>query len=105
IVFLGVATVRLRAWNPRGEPIQQREAKEDDANLTAEERDERIFRRVWQNPILWREIKTRAYGTKPVLIKIAYVAAFFILLGMLITSDIDPERRNVHQIVGIAMLP
>jgi len=34
------------------------------------------YRRPWTNPILWRELKTRAYGTKPLVIKGAYVLAF-----------------------------
>jgi ABC-type Na+ efflux pump permease subunit len=34
------------------------------------------YRRPWSNPILWRELKTRAYGTKPLIIKGAYVLAF-----------------------------
>jgi hypothetical protein len=32
-----------------------------------------MARRVWQNPIVWREIATRAYGRKPLLVKIAYL--------------------------------
>ena len=34
------------------------------------------YRRPWANPILWRELMTRAYGTKPLIIKGAYVLAF-----------------------------
>jgi len=34
------------------------------------------YRRPWTNPILWRELKTRAYGTKPLVIKGAYLLAF-----------------------------
>ena len=29
-------------------------------------------RRVWKNPILWREIRTYAYGRRPLLVKISY---------------------------------
>jgi hypothetical protein len=38
------------------------------------------YRRPWANPIIWRELMTRAYGTKPLIIKGAYVLAF--LLGV-----------------------
>lgn len=34
------------------------------------------YRVPWDNPILWRELKTRAYGTKPLIIKGAYVLIF-----------------------------
>jgi ABC-type transport system involved in multi-copper enzyme maturation permease subunit len=66
----------LRIWNPSGEPIMQRERKED----TEDDEKERArahaapgeLRAVWGNPILWREIMTRAYGRRPVLVKLAY---------------------------------
>lgn len=32
-------------------------------------------RRVWDNPILWREVRTWAYGRKIIFIRIAYLAA------------------------------
>ena len=35
-------------------------------------------RPVWANPILWREIATRAYGRRPLLVK----AAYFLVLGL-----------------------
>ena len=38
------------------------------------------YRVPWANPIIWRELMTRAYGTKPLIIKGAYVLAF--LLGV-----------------------
>ena len=68
--------VRLRVWNPSGEPIIQREAPDAEA----EEKDRLKahaapgpVRKVWANPILWREIRTRAYGRRPALVKAAYV--------------------------------
>jgi ABC-type Na+ efflux pump permease subunit len=36
----------------------------------------RPYRRPWSNPILWRELSTRAYGNKPLIIKGAYLLAF-----------------------------
>ncbi|HXG12889.1 MAG TPA: ABC transporter permease [Gemmataceae bacterium] len=67
--------VRLRAWNPSGEPIMQREVPDE------EEEKDRLkahaapgpVRPVWANPILWREIATRAYGRRPLLVKAAYL--------------------------------
>ena len=34
----------------------------------------RASREVWDNPILWREVRTRAYGRKLIVIQLAYVA-------------------------------
>ncbi len=39
-------------------------------------RGAQVYRKPWTNPILWRELMTRAYGTKPLVIKGAYVLAF-----------------------------
>ncbi len=36
----------------------------------------RPYRRPWDNPVLWRELRTRAYGTKPIIIKAIYVLIF-----------------------------
>jgi len=38
----------------------------------------RPWRRPWANPILWRELMTRAYGTKPLIIKGMYLLLFAI---------------------------
>jgi hypothetical protein len=75
-----VGIVRLRAWNPRGEPIMQREApaEEDEKNRLKAHAAPGAVRHVWANPILWREIVTRAYGHRPLLVKLAY----FVVLGL-----------------------
>jgi ABC-type transport system involved in multi-copper enzyme maturation permease subunit len=82
------AILRLRAWNPRGEPIMQRERPEEE-----EEKDRLkahaapgVARPVWANPILWREIRTRAYGRKALLIKVA----FFLVLGLVVYFALAP---------------
>jgi ABC-type Na+ efflux pump permease subunit len=82
MAMLGIAAVlncwamlRLRVWNPSGEPIMQRDA------TAAGEAPEPIkihaapgpVRHVWTNPVPWREIATRAYGRRPLLIKVAYL--------------------------------
>jgi ABC-type transport system involved in multi-copper enzyme maturation permease subunit len=84
---------RLRVWNPSGEPIIQRERPEDAVDRerevatvgkAAEPARASIHaapgavRHVGQNPILWREIYTRAYGRRPLLVKIAY----FVVLAL-----------------------
>lgn len=79
INLLGI--VRLRKWNPRGEPIMQREIPEEDEdkNRAQAHAAPGKVRAVWKNPILWREIRTLAYGRRPLLIKFAY----FVVLGLI----------------------
>ncbi len=81
-VLLNAISLRqLRVWNPSGEPVMQRERPEQEA----EEKDRArahaapgAVRQVWANPILWREIATRAYGRRPLLVK----AAYFLVVGL-----------------------
>lgn len=71
----GWAMFKLRAWNPRGEPIMQRESVEkalDERDRARAHAAPGAARQVWANPILWREVATRAYGHRPILVKVAY---------------------------------
>jgi ABC-type transport system involved in multi-copper enzyme maturation permease subunit len=76
------AILRLRVWNPSGEPIMQREqpAEEDEEkDRLAAHAAPGAPRRIWANPILWREIGTLAYGRRPFLVKIAYIIVFALI--------------------------
>ncbi len=50
------------------------------------------YRRPWTNPILWRELMTRAYGAKPLIIKGCYVLLF--ALGMGLFFNLGQEFEN-----------
>jgi ABC-type Na+ efflux pump permease subunit len=90
---------RLRVWNPSGEPIIQRERPEEAedkerALLEAGKTEGRVsvhaapgaVRHVDGNPILWREINTRAYGRRPFMVKLAYG----IVLGLICYYALAP---------------
>lgn len=100
-LFLAFAAWKLRSWNPRGEPIVQREAGQDAAPAARD----RSSRRVWDNPILWREVRTRAYGTRPVLIKAAYLAISAALLLLLWMRPPDPDAASPAFAVAGAVAP
>jgi hypothetical protein len=73
VLLNAVAIFRLRVWNPKGEPIMQRERPEDELlDRARAHAAPGSVRRVWANPILWREIATRAYGRRMLLVKGAY---------------------------------
>jgi hypothetical protein len=79
VLLNGWAMFRLRKWNPRGEPIMQRERpEEEDVDRAKAHAAPGAARPVWANPILWREIATRAYGRRPLMVK----AAYFVVLAM-----------------------
>jgi len=132
------ATVMLRIWNPgRNEPREQREAGSvqgevdgplvevtdpavvgeagDATGLHVPKRTHRrvtreaqAYRKPWINPILWRELMTRAYGTKPLVIKGAYVAAFALGVAYVQTapdlSSMSNRQSWVLILLGILSL-
>jgi ABC-type transport system involved in multi-copper enzyme maturation permease subunit len=79
----GIGIWRLRKWNPSGEPIMQREAPTEEELEEVDRAKAHAApgkaREVWENPILWREIRTYAYGRRPLLVKVAY----FIVLSLI----------------------
>jgi ABC-type transport system involved in multi-copper enzyme maturation permease subunit len=105
---------RLRVWNPSGEPIMQREAPEE-----VEEKDRArahaapgMVREVWANPILWREIRTRAYGRRPMLVKLGYLLviglvcyyAFSNLNALLNSGEAPPPFAAAWGLVPVSIL-
>lgn len=68
---------RLRIWYPP-RTIFDRPKMEGEAGETATMKTRSAPRKVWSQPVIWREICTRAYGRKIFAIKLAYfVIAFF----------------------------
>jgi ABC-type Na+ efflux pump permease subunit len=64
------------------------------------------YRRPWTNPILWRELMTRAYGTKPLIIKGAYVLAFALGVAFIHLAP-DPATmalRKTWVLIGLGIL-
>ncbi|HYW80175.1 MAG TPA: hypothetical protein VE890_11390, partial [Thermoguttaceae bacterium] len=107
VVLNGVAVLMVRVWNPSREA--RRITREEDtwragsiwsadqaggeaetagqavsiAPTEAEQLAVQIgrTRRVWDNPIIWREIRTWAYGRKILVIRLAYLAIFALAAG------------------------
>lgn len=83
----GLAIVRLRVWNPGQELLVKSADDEEGVERTAESAraghvDARLrtidekSRTVWDNPVLWRETCTWAYGRKVLVIKAVYWLLF-----------------------------
>lgn len=90
-VFLNLwAIVRVRVWNPT-QAAERRTKPEEAAETTTAPLAKKQSREVWDNPILWREMRTWAYGKKIVIVRIAYLAVFAIcaavLWGMITGED------------------
>ena len=69
-----VAILRLRIWNP-SRTLGESATKDETSRGVV-----RPPRVVWNSPVIWREMMTKAYGRKIILIKLAYlvIAAFAI---------------------------
>lgn len=93
-IWLVVSIAMLRVWNPSRERRPVNHASEFSEPDIAPESlpgaaGERIVkawksrapRKVWNNPILWREMRTWAYGRKVVFVKAAYLL-FAIVIGL-----------------------
>jgi ABC-type transport system involved in multi-copper enzyme maturation permease subunit len=66
------------------------------------------YREPWTNPILWRELMTRAYGTKPLIIKGCYILLFALGAGFFLSLARGLENPLGTQLclipVGLAIL-
>jgi ABC-type Na+ efflux pump permease subunit len=98
-LVLAIGIAKVRVWNPSREvrlKAPDPETSQDaQTEATSTNWKARPPRRVWDNPILWREICTWAYGRKVVVIRVA-----FVLLFLLVTSVIYAQVRS-----GVAMEP
>ncbi|HEV3204157.1 MAG TPA: ABC transporter permease [Gemmataceae bacterium] len=106
VILNGWGILRLRVWNPSGEPIMHRERPEEE-----EEKDRAKAhaapgkaRAVWANPILWREIRTRAYGRRPILVKLAYA----LVLGLVCYyafSQLELQKNRAAFAAAVGLVP
>ena len=90
LVLNGVAVARVRIWNPSREATPPPPEEETAAaqSIWDSQQGSQVqhsafsiqhstrTRRVWDNPIIWREMRTWAYGRKTLVIKLAYLVLF-----------------------------
>ncbi|GAB5403904.1 MAG: hypothetical protein Aurels2KO_21350 [Aureliella sp.] len=90
VLFSGVAILRLRVWNPSQGVRPQTAEDSADAEAAGGEKEKswkvRAPRPMWNNPVLWREMRTWAYGRKLMIIRLAYGALFLIAMAAIYWS-------------------
>lgn len=108
LLLNGWALWRLRVWNPSGEPIMQRETPGADAlpqkDWSQVHAAPGRVREVRGNPILWREVRTRAYGRRPLLVKTAYFLVLALVSWYALGSDARREWGAADGLLPIAVL-
>jgi len=107
-----IAITRLRRWNPSGEPVMQREMPTGLAAADERTDEERArahaapgtARPVWENPILWREMRTYAYGRRPFLVKTSYFIVVALIAWYTLSTPNLGNARAAWGLVPIAIL-
>ena len=109
-LILSVVTItQLRNWNPSKERYQsvaesapdRAEAEQTQTVRAAAPTAGRKHRSVWDRPIIWREMRTRAYGRRMIWIKLAYL----VLTLLIATSAILSSSRDNELILGMLTAP
>jgi hypothetical protein len=118
-----VAVAMVRVWNPPRE-IQPRSDEEQpalDISPDGAARSANVHsasgkvRPVWDNPILWREVRTWAYGKRILIIHTAYVAVFLVCAASLVTtlagssktadsSAIPPAAKPIAALLVVSLI-
>ena len=62
----------------------------------------RNYRHPWANPILWRELMTRAYGARPLIVKACYILLFAMGIGEFFQLGAGMENPMQS---GLVMIP
>lgn len=94
-ILWGFTCAMVRIWNPsRAMYIQVDETEEvDEAEAETATVRRKGARPIWSQPVLWREICTKAYGRKVGIIKVAYV--LFAVFCLLWLGQLSPDAPLV----------
>lgn len=99
LAVLAVGVAKVRIWNPSREVRLKSSETEHSPGESVDagtvDWKARAPRDVWDNPILWREVCTWAYGRKVMIIRVAFLL-FFVLIAAVLVSQITS---------GVAMEP
>jgi ABC-type transport system involved in multi-copper enzyme maturation permease subunit len=88
----GLAVTLVRRWNTATE-VRRRQASQ-----AATRR-----REVWANPVLWREVRTRAHGRAMIVVRLAWIALFAAAVAGLIAEARGPRPDRFA--VATAIVP
>ena len=95
-----VAVSRVRAWNTTQEVRRRPESAGDAARAVSAKRPSRV---VWDNPVLWREICTRAHGKAMLLVRLAWLLLFAAAVAGIVAESRRPRPDGLA--VAVAVVP
>jgi ABC-type Na+ efflux pump permease subunit len=107
-----VAIARVRIWNPTRETRPVAAIPEEQTGLAAAAQaavnvhsSGGRARPVWDNPILWREVKTWAYGKRVLVIHAAYVVMFVVCTAAVVALGKPPSTAEGGAAIPSAAKP
>jgi len=74
MLLCGVAIAKIRVWNTTREPRVTE--KNDEQAAAVQPGTAAATRPVWDNPVIWREMRTWAYGRRLLVIRLVYLLLF-----------------------------
>ncbi len=111
IVLNGLTIARVRAWNTTGADERPMKPEEEGGHADGTRAggtrsvpaalDHRV---VWDNPILWREIRTWAYGRKILIVRVTFLVLFTVAAGSLWRLVQSPDGVTLAK-GALALLP
>ncbi len=100
LALVGTTVWRLRIWNPSRTTYMQPDEETDESSGETRVR----HRRIWSNPVIWREIRTRAYGRKVQLIKAVYLLLALVVTVLVSRAGSGVMVMNMISPGGLAMV-
>jgi len=99
-----IAIARLRIWNPNRTMNEPTRAADDEtagaaSPVAVRSRD----RQIWDNPVLWREICTRAYGRMIIVVRVAWFVLFGVAVAGILREAATPRPDRLA--VAVAVIP
>jgi ABC-type transport system involved in multi-copper enzyme maturation permease subunit len=97
VLLNGVGIACVRVWNPTRELRLASDDEREDAPAARAAAGQNVHaapgrvREVWDNPILWREVRTWAYGKKVLVVRLAYLAVFAACTWAAVSASRDGE--------------
>lgn len=111
VLLNSAAIAMVRVWNPsradEGAKVEvEPGTAEAGVELSAQSaaRTDSATRHVWDNPVIWREIRTWAYGRKIIVVRMAYLAMFALAAVGLYTAIGGEQAAAAGQGV-LALVP
>ena len=99
-----VTILKMRVWNPSREFHQS--AAETNPGKETEDLTPaapRVHRHVWNQPVIWREMRTRAYGRRMIWIKLSYVLMVLMIAGVAFVSASKDSGNEL--VLGMLSVP